>query len=268
MIKSGCSQLVVLLFGLVLGANGTQALAQTTPNNQLLYELLNRIERLEREIRQLRGDLEVYRYRQDRYEELEHRLRALEGGNPGVISKPQDSTHSVPIYPSAPRATKELPLVGPEPIIIAPSPPPPPPPPPTLAPEPEPAPALASADEQAAYNTAFAHMQEGQYQQAIITFEDFLNDYPNNALTDKAYYWLGQAYYVNRDFSNARDIFLTLGAKYPDSEKLPDTLLKLGYSYEELGDRNRAMQVYTKLMQAYPGSRAASLAEPRVKLLQ
>ena len=251
MIKSGYSQLIVLLFGLMLGTNGTQALAQTTPNNQLMYELLNRIERLEREIRQLRGDLEVYRYRQDRYEELEHRLRVLEGGSSGVISGSQDSASSNPMPP--PTVTKELPLVGPEQTILAP------------APQPS---APASADEQAAYNAAFAHMQEGQYRQAIITFEDFLRDYPNNALTDEAYYWLGQAYYVNRDFSSARDIFLTLGAKYPNSEKLPDTLLKLGYSYEELGDRDRAQQVYTKLMQAYPGSRAASLAEPRVKLLQ
>ena len=242
-------RLAVLLFGFIGNVGGMQAYAQTAANNQLMYELLNRIERLEQEIRQLRGDQEVYRYR---YDDLNRRLQALEGGSPAP-DRPQASIDPLPEPAPVITITPEPTPVITEPNVIA-----------TPSQPPQP----LSEAEQTAYDNAFAHLREGQYPEAIIKFEDFLRDYPNNTLTDNAYYWLGQAYYVNRDFDKAREAFLTLGAKYPDSDKLPDTLLKLGYSYEELGDRNKARQVYERLKQNYPNSRAAVLAGPRLQLLR
>ncbi len=241
-------RLTALLLGLIFSLSGIPAYAQSNTNNQLMYELLNRIERLEQEIRQLRGDQEVYRYR---YDELSHRLQALEGGHPAP-DRPQARIKPIP---------DSIPIIGLEPaspIITEPN----------VLSRPKQPPQPLSDAEQTAYDNAFAHLREGQYPQAIIKFEDFLRDYPNNTLTSNAYYWLGQAYYVNRDFKNARDAFLVLGSRYPDSDKLSDTLLKLGYSYEELGDRNKARQVYEKLKQNYPNSRAATLAGPRLQLLR
>ena len=54
---------------------------------------------------------------------------------------------------------------------------------------------------------------------------------------------------------------MTLGSRYPNSDKLPDALLKLGYSYGELGDVDRARQVLEKLIDAFPGSGAARRGE-------
>ena len=44
---------------------------------------------------------------------------------------------------------------------------------------------------------------------------------------DNAQYWLGEAYYVNHDYTNALAAFQRVVDKYPQSRKVPDALLKV-----------------------------------------
>jgi TolA-binding protein len=53
-------------------------------------------------------------------------------------------------------------------------------------------------------------------------------------------------------------------ADYPGSDKAPDAQLKVGYSYLELGDRNRAREALAQAAARYPNSRAAKTAEKRL----
>ena len=207
--------------------------AQT--ENPLLYELLERIELLEREVRQLRGELEILQYQRQQ--------------------SPPSATTSTP---------SSLPPVAPAPGTVPPS---------TVSPTPAPlvppAPAASPPDgaEQGSYDTAFNHLRDGQYEQAITGFEDFLRRYPGSTLTPDAYYWLGESYYVTRRFEQARQMFLTLGADYPRSPKLPDAMLKLGYIYSETGDTAKAREMLQKLIEVYPDSVAASLGEAHLRSL-
>ncbi len=61
-------------------------------------------------------------------------------------------------------------------------------------------------------------------------FQQFLQSYPQSSLADNAQYWLGESYYVTRDFQNAAAAFQTVLDRWPDSRKAPDALLKLGYT--------------------------------------
>ncbi|WP_420887106.1 tetratricopeptide repeat protein [Candidatus Competibacter phosphatis] len=56
--------------------------------------------------------------------------------------------------------------------------------------------------------------------------------------------------------------------RYPESARLPDALLKLGYIYGEAGEIDRAREVLQKLVQAYPNTQAANLAERRLQALR
>ena len=198
-------------------------------DNPLLYELLERIELLEREVRQLRGDLEVLQYQRQQ--------------------QPQSVTASTPSL---------LPPQTPAPNTAPPS--------AISSPEPIPARPLDGA-EQGSYDSAFNDLRDGQYEQAITGFEDFLRRYPGSVLTPDAYYWLGESYYVTRRFEQARQIFLTLGADHPRSPKLPDAMLKLGYIYSETGDTAQAREMLQKLIEVYPDSVAASLGEAHLRSL-
>ena len=48
---------------------------------------------------------------------------------------------------------------------------------------------------------------------------------------------------------------------YPDHQKVPDALYKLGVVYHRLGDVNRAREYLTQVRRQYPQSSAAGLAK-------
>lgn len=221
----------------------------------LLYELLNRMETLEQELRQLRGEIELLQHQRrmaaDR-QELLARIEALERQ----------------LY-ADPERTERLPEDLPEPLpqaddptlsesLLAPV--PPRPADPLLPPPP------AGARE--VFEQARTALRDGRYPTAIEEFRRYLNVYPENSLTPDASYWLGEAYYAQRDFDNAERTLIHFGSRYPDNDQIPEALLRLGYIYSERGDSGRARQVLERLISAYPDSVAATLGEQQLRQLR
>ena len=69
------------------------------------------------------------------------------------------------------------------------------------------APVQPGLSDQAAYNHAFDALKNSDYTGAIAQFKDFLRHYPQSALADNAQYWLGEGYYVTRDYDDAAIAF-------------------------------------------------------------
>ena len=126
------------------------------------------------------------------------------------------------------------------------------------------APQGASSVEQAVYNQAFDALKASSYSTAITGFKDFLATYGSSPLAENAQYWLGEAYYVTRDYNSAAGAFHAVLDKYPDSRKAPDALLKLGYTQFELKKFADARKTLTQVTQKYPTSDAAKLATDRL----
>jgi tol-pal system protein YbgF len=124
------------------------------------------------------------------------------------------------------------------------------------------------AEEQAAYEKALAILREGRYAEAVMAFNQFLANYPNGTYSDNAYYWLGETYYVTRDFDHALATFNTLVESYPQSSKLAGAKLKIGYIYYEKHDWKEARQILKGLVDAYPGTTEARLAEDRLQRMK
>ncbi len=122
--------------------------------------------------------------------------------------------------------------------------------------------------EQADFDTALNEFREGRFREAIAEFQQFLSDHPRSNLAGDARYWLGESYYLRRNHDAAKEAFIELGLRDPQSARLPDALLKLGYLYGEQGDTDRAREVLQKLVQVYPDTQAASLAERRLQTLR
>jgi len=128
--------------------------------------------------------------------------------------------------------------------------------------------AVASADEQAAYDDAFELLKQSRYADAIIAFRSLISKFPNGALIDDAQYWIGEAYYVTRDFDSALDAFQAVVSQYPDSQRVPEAMLKLGYVQAELGKTDEARQTLNQVISQYPGSRVAISAETRLNKIR
>ncbi len=120
---------------------------------------------------------------------------------------------------------------------------------------------------EAAYQNAFTLLKSGEYDQAIAAFEAFQQQYPASQLGDNAQFWLAEAHYVKRDFTKALPAYQAMLVNYPASKKLSHAMLKIGYSYAELGQAAEARTVLTDLQQRFPGTAAAQLATQRLAQL-
>jgi len=135
-----------------------------------------------------------------------------------------------------------------------------------VAPSAAPSSAATSA-EQAAYVQAFEALKSSNYAASIAGFKQYLASYPTSDLADNAQYWLGEAYYVTRDYDNAEVAFRAVGERWPNSRKAPDALVKLGFTQFELKHFSQARATLTLVTQRYPDGEAAHLAADRLKRL-
>ncbi|VAW32949.1 TPR repeat containing exported protein; Putative periplasmic protein contains a protein prenylyltransferase domain [hydrothermal vent metagenome] len=128
-------------------------------------------------------------------------------------------------------------------------------------------PTLSSAQD--AYDIAFAHLRAGRFLESARAFESFIQNHPKHELTDNAYYWLGESYYVKRQYPQALAAFQTLTSTFPASSKAPDSWLKIGYSYYEMDDFVKAEENLQKVIDSYPEQTSiVKLAKNRLRQLQ
>jgi tol-pal system protein YbgF len=125
----------------------------------------------------------------------------------------------------------------------------------------------ASPAEQAAYAQAFDLLKASNYPAAVTAFKAFVTSYPLSDLASNAQYWLGETYYVTRDFTSALDAFQRVVRDWPASRKAPDALVKLGFTQAELKRYPAARSTLNLVISQYPGTDAAKLAEDRLTKL-
>jgi tol-pal system protein YbgF len=205
-------------------------------NNQSLLQLSSRIDVLEAQLREMRGTLEelqnsnetLRKQQRDLYADLDRRLTAMQ--NAGFAAGAA-SASAPPAMSSGGTAASD------------------------------------SGGDQTAYTHAFDALKSNDYAGAITRFRDFLRAYPQSTLAGNAQYWLGEAYYVMRDFDSAAASFRAVGDQYPNSPKVPDALLKLGLTQVDQKRLTEAHATLSEVVRKYPGSEAAKLAASRLQNL-
>jgi tol-pal system protein YbgF len=199
-------------------------------NNQSLLQLSQRIDGLEAQLRQMRGELEelqnsndmLRKQQRDLYADLDRRLSGLQAG--AKSAAPDGSAGGTAGGAGA-----------------------------------------DSGADQAAYTRAFDALKSTDYAGAITRFRDFLHSYPQSQLAGNAQYWLGEAYYVTHDYDNAAAAFRAVGEQYPQSPKVPDALLKLGLTQIDQKRLVDARATLKQVVQRFPGTDAAKLAASRLQ---
>ncbi len=129
------------------------------------------------------------------------------------------------------------------------------------APSPTPAPEQTQGSPKEQYEFAKSLLWKGQIVEAEQALSAFLSAHPNDSLAGNAQYWLGETFYVRQDFDRAARAFLEGFQKYPDSQKAPDNLLKLGKSLAAMGQSEEACVTFKELDVSFPK------ASPTIKRL-
>lgn len=238
-------------------------------NESMSSQLKVQVDQMDQELRGMTGQIEQLTFQVSQVntrlekliEDMEFRLTALErgggggplGGAPGSapINKPQTQGGlQAPASSSGARSATDI-DAG-----VSELPPPaisstlegsltPPPPPGLAAASPK-----GSPDEQ--YAAAFGLLRAGDYSAAADGMEQFIKNNPDHELAGNAVYWLGETYYVRKDYARAATYFLDGFQKYPQSRKGPDNLLKLGMTLAELNHKAEACQALNQVAKKYP----------------
>ncbi len=106
----------------------------------------------------------------------------------------------------------------------------------------------------AEYRDGIDLLRRGDNTGAIQKLREFLRKSPKSDLADDAQYWIGEAYYANRDYNRAILEFNEVLLRYPKGDKVPAALLRQAGAFAELGDKVDARLVLQKLVSEHGDS--------------
>ena len=117
---------------------------------------------------------------------------------------------------------------------------------------------------QSAYMAGFNKLKDGDYPAAIDAFKAFVAENPETALTPNAWYWMGEAYYVQQKPDAARQSFETVVNRFSASPKVADSLYKIGLIQASSGNDDNAQATFERVISQYPDSDAANQAKSQL----
>ncbi len=222
--------------------------------NQVLMEQMQQMEQIRTELAEIRElvenqdhQLNMIKQRQrNLYNDMDRRLHELEVG---TIRKPESLSSSNQPIPTGSNIAPPVSSHVAPPVVVA-----------TNNPQ--------DKDGRLAYGQAFNVLKEGNYQQAIIDFKNFISTYSESKYVANAQYWLGEANYASRDYKTALEEFNKIKVNYPQSGKVQSAELKIGYTYYEMKDWASAKAALQQVVNNYPDSTVARKASERLQRMK
>ncbi|MAI49706.1 MAG: tol-pal system protein YbgF [Rhodospirillaceae bacterium] len=115
------------------------------------------------------------------------------------------------------------------------------------------APVLPAGTPKEQYDYALSLMLKQQdFARAETALKAFIQINPKDGLAENAQYWLGETFYVRKNYQDAAFAFAEGFQKFPTGKKAPDSLLKLGMSLDRLEKRREACMAYSRLLSTFP----------------
>jgi tol-pal system protein YbgF len=102
------------------------------------------------------------------------------------------------------------------------------------------------------YELSYESLLRRRYGEAEAGFRSFIEKNPEHELAGNAEFWLGETYYVQSNYKAAAQAFLTAYQTYPKNRKAPDSLLKLGMSLQQLGQKEQACAAFGTIDAKFP----------------
>jgi tol-pal system protein YbgF len=115
------------------------------------------------------------------------------------------------------------------------------------------------------YDNAFTLVRRGEYKQAREGFRNFIVDCETHSDVENAYYWIGECYYSEEEYTQAITEYEHLVNTYPDSPNIGRALYKLARCKQELGKKNEARELFERLVRDHAGTLEAEQAAQRLK---
>ena len=116
------------------------------------------------------------------------------------------------------------------------------------------------------YAKSLGNFQKEYFQEAIVGFQKLVLMDNDHSLADNSQYWLAECYYAQKDYKKAIFEFEKVFT-YAGTDKEDDAMLKIAYSYQSMGNVEKASENFKRLIDYKPGSEFYPLAKQRLKQL-
>ena len=238
--------------------------AETSVPTNINWQLMQKNQQLENDIRSLRGRIEeqentieqLKNELNNRYTDLDQRLELLQQKvDPESATQTEDNQQDSSPSTSTTTTTAVNPVNSSSPTAT-------PPVTPSTASSTESATAnqQASELEKAAYTVALDAYKQGGAKKAIAPMQNFIKNHPNSIYISNAYFWLAEFNLAIEptNYTEAKRNYNIVVNQYPQSSKASRALYQL-YSIAKDVDRNTALanQYKAKLLKQYPKSEEA-----------
>ena len=217
--------------------------------------LLDKVQGLQQDIQELRGQLEVQAHdlkllQQQQltfYKDLDARLP----NTPAKVAQNPSPNH-LSIVPT-PNTANPLPQAKPQAALIAP-----------VANNPA---RNNPADEQISYLAAYELVKNKRFDEALMAMQTFVAQHPQGGYTANAQYWLGEIYLLKKSYPEAMQHFEIVLQQFPSSSKTAASQLKIGYALAASGRKQDAIQRLLQVVKSYPDTNTAQLAKAKLDAL-
>ncbi|MFP4458049.1 MAG: tetratricopeptide repeat protein [Candidatus Zixiibacteriota bacterium] len=117
------------------------------------------------------------------------------------------------------------------------------------------------------YESAYLDQKRGNYEMAIENYQFFLDEMAEQEsdIADDAQYGIAECLFSLEKYTEASVQYQKLIDLYPDSELIAPSLFKKGLIYQRQDQLEKAKIVFNRLIESYPRSPEANLAEDRLK---
>lgn len=248
----------------------------STAGSNLNWDLIQKNQKLEEEVRKLRGQLEEHdnsieqlkKELANRYTDLDQRLELLSQ----KIDPPEENTETENTTTTeAPKTETTTPSTT---LPATPSITPAKQDSTTQAPVVQPKPNNATTSntnsqielEKAAYTVALDAYKQGGAKKAIQPMQNFIKNHPNGIYVGNAYFWLAEFYLAAEpvDYKAAKQNYNIVVTRYPNSAKASRAMYQL-YSIAKEVDKNTVLtnQYKAKLLNQYPQSEEAKFIQKK-----
>jgi tol-pal system protein YbgF len=125
---------------------------------------------------------------------------------------------------------------------------------------PVPPPSALEADD-ALLNEGLVKMKKADYSGARANFMAFMTGNPKSPKVADAQFYIAETYFSEKWYEKAILEYQAVIARYTKSPKRPASLYKQGLSFEKIGDKVNAKARYNDVVNLYPKSPEAKLAQ-------
>ena len=113
------------------------------------------------------------------------------------------------------------------------------------------------------YEFATSFLKVGDYNMAERAFREFVDNNPESEFSGNAQYWYAETFRIRQLYTDAASAYLEGYQKYPESEKAPINLLKLGVSLVQIGEKDQGCLMIAGVKKQYPNATQSVLQKAK-----